>query len=269
MTAKRWLIPGIAVVLLAGSGCEACGGKGFALAYQAGPSCDVPLSQRNHVYVFAVGSTTPSGVTSLTTLCDEISKRGFAKVAYAQTIYTSWMAKEMSRIHGDDEDAVFVILGSEAGGPTAVKLAESAILDGLPVAAFVLLDAEGKTTVPNLGTHVMIVGSDFGLASSSQRESVALSEVGRYSLPTDPRTISAVARLLNDLAQRTPEPIREEVLGWSFPQAPAARPIINSGKAVDWAYLFDQPGGTTEAIRDEVPQTKAPLSARLNTPPRR
>jgi hypothetical protein len=202
----------------------------------------------------------PAGVIALNQLREELNKQGYAKVASGQTIHESSMASQMREINKDNPEAMFVILGSEAGAPVAARLAQAALADGLPLAAFVLIDADGKTQIPDLGVRVLAVG---GYSStSSSVEAISVPDVRRFALPADPRTVSAVARVLNEVAMGVPQPITEEVTAWSYPHAAPLRPDVDPGRDMEWDYLFDQPGGMTRAIGAGTPV----IAAKPSTP---
>ena len=244
MTGKRWLVAGVVAILLAGSGCVCCGNRSYAVAHEMGAECEVPTCQRNQVYVFAVSGMNPAGVVALDSLREELNRQGFAKVGTGQTVHAWWMAREMRRIRTHEPDAVFVIVGSEAGGPAAVGLAEKAKADGLPVAAVVLLDADGQTSppAPSSGTRTMTIGLASEVPSAFGVEWVAVPGVDRFALPTDTDTVATLTALLNDVARNGVPPTVEHVMGWWYPGAPPARPVVDPGLDPQWAFLFDHAG---------------------------
>ena len=61
---------------------------------------------------------------ALDTLRGELARQGFAKIATGQAVHAGWMTREMRRVREEKPEAVFVLLGSEGGAGTAVKLAE-------------------------------------------------------------------------------------------------------------------------------------------------
>jgi len=256
----------VLLAILAGSpGCVSCASHGYGLAVEAGPNCDVPEFQRNQTYIFAVSSLNPAGILALETLRTKLNEQGFAKVATGQVWHTPWMLAEMRRITATNPEAVFVILGCEAGSPKAVRLVENALAQNLPVAGVVLLDADGKTTAPRLGVRTLTVGSGYGSAATTGLESIVVPDVGRISLLTDARTVEAVTRLLNEVAMTIPVPSPVITTGWDYPQAPEDRPIIPIGSSLEWSYLFDQPGSRVTAIGDPLIST-ATRPAPLSTP---
>lgn len=240
MTRRRWALAGVVAILLAGSGCVSCGHRGYRVAREVGAECELPACQRNHVYVFAVSSLNPVSVMALDALAEELNRRGFAKVATGQTVHTGWMAREMRRIHKDEPDAVFVVLGFESGTPAAVRLAEKAQAEGLPVGGLVVIDSEGKTPPPASAVRTLAIGNVQGMPSSESVESVVVPDAATYGLATDSRTVKATARLLGDLAAAVPMPVVVEAAEWDYPHAPPMRPAGDPSKAPEWTFLFDQ-----------------------------
>jgi hypothetical protein len=266
MTIKCSLIAATVVSLLAGSGCETCASRGFGRAYEAGPNCEVPTCQRNEVYVYAVSGMNPADAWDVDKLREELNKQGFAKVSCGQSLLAYTFASDMRHIHAEHPDAVFVILGSASAAPTATRLAQKAVLDGLPVAAFVMLDHDGKATIPNLGVRTLAIGG-YGTSTPISGEAVVVATSSRYNLASDMRTVETIARLLNDVAWAIPQTVELET-EWSYPHTPPARPMLDPGPYVDWLYLFDQPGGMTQAIDETLsvipvaatkPATPAPV----------
>jgi hypothetical protein len=249
MGGQRWLVAGVVAILLGASGCVSCGSKGYGLAYEAGPNCDLPECQRNQVYVFAVAGLNPAAAIALDDLRLKLNEKGFAKVATGQVVYADWMAGEMRRIHAEQPDAVFVVVGVNSAGSTAAKLVQKATADGVPVSAVVFLDADGKTPLSGLGVRTLLVGP--GVMAGV--ESVVIPDASGYTLLTDPRTVDAVTRVLSDAAAGVALPADPGITEWSYPHAPEMRPTVDMGKSVEWAYLFDQPGNTIRPIDQPLP----------------
>ncbi len=253
MTAKHGLLASIVVILFAGPGCVCCGNKGYGIAREVAPECEVPIHQRNQVYVFAIGGMNPLTVSTLDTFREELNRKGFAKVGTSQSVHTSWITKEMKRIRTDDPNAVFVLVGLETGNSVAVKLAETALAAGTPISAIVLIDASGETPLPNLALRTLVVSTQQKIATNSAVEVVTVPATGRCTLPTDARTIDAIATLLTELAHAIPQEIHTEIVEWEYPHAPAPRPMLDPFREPEWAFLFDAPGGFTQSIEATTP----------------
>ena len=240
MTGQRWLIVGVSAILLGGSGCVSCGHRGYSLARDIAPECDLPTCQRSEVYVFAMSGLNPVSVMALDDLREELNRHGFAKVATGQTIHSGWMAREMRRIHTESPNAVFVVVGFESAGPAAVRLAEKVAADGLPVGGLVVIDSEGKTRAPATGIRTLAIGNVEAISASDAVDSIAAPNVSSYGLASDSRTVKAVHQMLSDLAAGVPVPVVEERTEWEYPHAPPMRPIGEPTRDPDWIFLFDQ-----------------------------
>src|SRR5262245_30851259 len=203
MTGRNWLLAIVSASVLAGSGCVSCGHEACKVVRGIGPDCEIPVCQRNQVYVFAIGGLNPAGMMALDRLREELNKQGFAKVATGQSIYTSWMADEMRNIRIDEPDAVFVIIGSDSGASSALQLAEKAKKAKMPGCGVVLIHTGAKTPLPASGPDRRIrtlTLRGYGSSAGSGGESHVVPDVSRYSLPADPRTVTAVSKLLTEVA---------------------------------------------------------------------
>lgn len=251
MTGRLWLIAGVAVVLLNGAGCVCCGHKGYGIARTAAPECGLADCQRNRVYVFAVGGLTPPSAHALDALRGQLNENGFAKVGTAPWTHHTWAAGEMRDIHRNEPGAVFVLVGCGGGGPTAARLAERAAADGLPVAAVVLIDPDGRTP-PRGGVRTLAIGG-YGPGASAGLTSLPAPGVCCNALVTDPQTVAALVSLLNDVAAGVPFDPPEDGPLWEYEHATPARPVVEPGDAAgEWGFLFDLPGGP-RAITDPTP----------------
>lgn len=260
MARRNGLIAGVLGILIAGSGCVNCGNKGYGVAREVGQDCALPTCQRNAVYVFAIGGTDPLGLFALDGLREGLNKQGFSKVATGQTVHAGWVREQMHQGRVDNPEAVFVLVGFGAGGPTAAGIAEKARAEGLPVAAVVLIDADGRTPPP-AGLRTLAVGSGYGVAATSAVESIVVPEAGRFTLASDPRTVAAVAKLLTEVAAGVPMHTTETVAAWEYEHAPEPRPDLDGSRSPEWIYLFDQPGGAIRAAGEPSPVIAAKPAA--------
>ena len=217
-----------------------CGHNGHHLARQAAPECDLPACQRNEVYVFAISSLNPVSIVALDGLRDELNRQGFAKVATGQTIHTGWMAREMRRIRDAEPEAVFVVVGFESAGSSAVALAEKVAAEGLTVGGVVVIDSAGNFPASANGLRVVAVGNVAAAKASGAFEAVPVENVASFGLTTNEKTLEAVGQLLNDVGATVPIPIVEEAAEWEYPHAPPMRAFGDPTSAPEWSFLFDQ-----------------------------
>lgn len=263
MTRRVSLSTGVLAIILGSTGCISAGYEGAKLAREAGPSCETPVANRDQVYVFVLGGYNPIELLALDKFREGLNSRGFAKVASGPLPYYLWMESEMRRIHGENPNAVFVIAGLDSSAGAAVKLSEKATGEGIPIRGAVIVDASGKTEGPNpdMGIRTLTVGSTYAIQKPRVgAESLVITAPGDLGLPAETRTLTDVARLLNEIAITNPPPAKSEVVSdWVYPHAPDVELVVEPRFDSEWSFMFDQPGGMTRPI-DE------PLEIRL-TPP--
>lgn len=247
MAGRNWLLLGIAASVLGGPGCISAGYKGARLAREAGPECDIPLTQRNQVYVFVIGGNNPLESSALDRFREGLNAQGFAKVATGPSIYSSWMASEMRRIHSEQPTAVFVIAGLDDSAPAAVKLSEKAAAEGLPVHGVVIADPTGKTSGPRGGLRTLFLQS-----SSPRTDNTARDE-----------RLSEVVQLLNDVALRSPLPFDNSIKESTYPFATDTLISVEPKQDSEWDFMFDRVGSTTRGIADPLPPR--PITANNST----
>lgn len=261
MARQRGLLLAIAAILLGSTGCLSCGHHCHQYARTAGPENDIPTVQRNGVYVFAMSSLNPVSMVALDTLREQLSQQGYAKVATGQTIHALWMASEMRRIHEDEPDAVFVVMGFESAASAASRLAEKAQAEGLPVAGVVVITS-GETSA-TASPHIRTLAIGPGSSESGHLESVPVTDVASFGLATDTRTVQAIGRLLGDAAGTVPLPAVEEKSAWEYRHAPPMRPEGDPARDPNWVFLFDQ--GPRAAPSTGHTEPSAPSAPALTT----
>jgi hypothetical protein len=230
-----------------------CGHSGYHHAREAGPECELPVCQRNGVYVFAMSSLNPVSVVALDGLREQLSRQGFAKVATGQTIHAGWMNREMRRIRDAEPEAQFIVIGLESAGPIAVRLAERAASDGLAVGGVVVIDSTGKTPPQSASVRVLAVGG------REEMVDAVVPNVATHGLAADARTVEAVGDLLNEVAGLVPILPTIEVAEWSYPHAPPMREPGDPALSPEWSFLFDQYASAT--VRPPVVVPPAPQPA--------
>lgn len=251
MTGKRWLILAAVGSLLGGTGCVNCNHHTHKMAVDVGPECPLPLADRQRVYLFLVNGLTPG--CGLDSLRDEVSRQGFPKIACGQLVHIGWMANEMRRIHADDPGARFVMLGYDAGGPAAARLASDAVADGLSVDAVVLLDPLGKCDTFGASRTVLVTSATAtGSGPTPHSESVPVPDASHFKLPTHPQTVAVVLSLLTESAARArPTDVPMPVIELTYEHAPPPRAITAPGldAPAEWNFLLDLPGHHTDPLQ--------------------
>jgi hypothetical protein len=261
MTGRAPLSLGVLAIILGSTGCITAGYDGARLARDAGPSCETPVANREQVYVFVLGGVNPVELAALDKFREGLNSRGFSKVATGPLPYYPWMVSELRRIHKENANAVFVIAGLDSSAGAAVKLSEKAESEGIPVRAVVIVDPSGKTEEPKTGVRTLNIGSSYAIQQpKANTETVVITTAGNLGLSAETRTLTEVARLLNEIAITNLPPIKTEVVSdCVYPFAPDVELVTEPRFDGEWSYMFDQPGGMIRPI-DE------PLDIRLTAP---
>jgi hypothetical protein len=264
MTGKRWLVAAGVALLLAGSGsgCATCCHQACKPVLAAGPTCELPIGNRQRAYAVLVNGVTPGCGAGLDGLRDKLAEQGFSKVYYGQLCHALWMAQEMRRVQKEDPDARFVVVGYDLGGPVAARIARDAIDDGLAVDTLVLLDPVGKQDTIGGQVRTILVCSGAGSALVPHTETFAVSDAGHFTLPTNPATVGLMCELMTESAGRVPIPLPTATVEWSYEFAPPARGTPMPGPDDDpaWQFLLDPPGPKTPPLLpfDTPPATGTP-----------
>jgi hypothetical protein len=258
MTGKQWLGAAGVVVLLvgSGSGCVTCCHQACKPVLDAGPTCELPIGNRQRAYAVLVNGMTPTCGAGLDGLRDKLAAQGFPKVYYGQLCHALWLAQEMRRVHKDEPDARFVVVGQDVGAPIAARIARDAIDDGLAVDALVLLDPSGNQDRVGFRLRTIVVSSGTGNTGVPHAETLVVPDAGHFTLPTHPVTVELMGDLMNETAGRVPTLLPVPVTEWAYEFAPPARGTPAPGPEDDpaWHFLLDLPGPkTTPLLPDAAP----------------
>jgi pimeloyl-ACP methyl ester carboxylesterase len=252
-----------------GSGCASCGHQACKPCLNAGPTCELPLGNRNQTYAVLVNGLTPSCGAGLDGLRDKLAQEGFCKVYYGQLCHALWLAQEMRRVYKEVPDARFVVVGYELGGPVAARIARDAADDGLPVDALVLLDPTGKPDGLGGGLRTIVVRSGCTVTPVAYAEALALPDAGHFTLATHTETVGLVRDLLGESAWRVPTVLPGPTAEWTYEFAPPARSTPMPGPEDDpaWHFLLDLPGPKSPPLIPFDPPQTSPEPGKSSAPP--
>jgi hypothetical protein len=240
MNAKRWAIGVGLAILVANTGCVACCHKTHESAWINGAQYNLPTVCRSQVYVFMIHGLTPSTHCGLEALRLKLGEDGFPKVGMGELVHICWVESEIKSIAKCEPEARFVLVGYDLGACVAQKLARDLVSEGIPVESLVFLDPLGVSSKESCPIHTLLITSGTTVAPVPHHDRVVVPDVNHYQLPAHPTTVSAITELLKDIALRSYIPPVDTVQEWSYPHAPAMRPIptMTTGK---WNFLADQP----------------------------
>ncbi|MFO0939087.1 MAG: hypothetical protein U0798_21515 [Gemmataceae bacterium] len=214
------------------TGCTTCRYRAAYDALALDESSLANGSQRSKVVAVLVGPEATLDPAGLGTMAKRLNDAGFARVYHGGIVLGDWLNGEIKRIHSDDPDTKFVLVGYDLGARMAREMACQLSLDGIPVNSLVLLDPRGVESVGNLPDycHVTIIRSHGWMKGTFPGSlDTTVPGVGHFDLPTHVETVATVAGVLESTASQIPTlnplyvPNRPARLGsdWDFLLGPS------------------------------------------------
>jgi hypothetical protein len=209
----------------------------------------LPKCSRDHVYVFLLNGIDPVNCGNLAGVRDYLHCLGFNQIYFGEICHVGWFKKEIQRIHHDDCDAHFMLVGFNIGANAMSALAEHVQSDGVLIDVLVLLSADKgigvPTSKPDNVARVVNILPDGKKAIQCERayaENTRLGCTGHFGTPTHLETLHELAAALATLAAKVPatEPVMPPVP--SLPEeAPTPRPVKARAPSPPDAWDFLKP----------------------------
>jgi hypothetical protein len=191
---------------------------------------EVPLCCRNHVYIFFVHGMDPFDCANLAGVRDQVQSLGFIKTYYGQMYHTSYFAKEICRIHQEDPDARFALVGFSFGANLVRDIAHTVAKDDIHIDLLVYLGGNTLKNMPadrpeNVGqiVNILATGCIWNGDTLDGAVNVNYTDVYHFGSPTHAYTQGLLAEELTKVARRVP--IVEKVLPPMEEEAPTPRPV--------------------------------------------
>jgi hypothetical protein len=212
----RWhraLVPCLlAAAGLAAPGCMGCLHPVEPLTPETRTACKAyPSCCRDHVYVILIHGMDPLDYANLQGVRDYVQELGFRKTFYGQCYHTAKFAKEMHRIHAEDPDSRFVLIGFSFGANMARYLANVAKDDGIPIDLLVYfggntLKNEAYDQPDNVARVVNILasGAIWNGAWMDRAENIHEPDVYHFGTPSHPYSVELLTHELGEVASRVP-----------------------------------------------------------------
>jgi hypothetical protein len=202
----------VAAGLLSGPGCLSCVHPLDAPPPAVAEPCHlVPQCARDHVFVFLVHGVDPLDCANLEGLRDYVQALGFHKTYYGQLYHAGYFGREIARIHAEDPDARFVLIGFSFGANAVRDLAHSMAAHGINVDLLVYLGGNTLHNTPedhpgNAGhvINVLAHGSVWNGDTIDQAENINVANVWHFGSPTHPATVQALTQSLAAVAATVP-----------------------------------------------------------------
>ncbi|MFO0809761.1 MAG: hypothetical protein U0746_14155 [Gemmataceae bacterium] len=206
--------------LAGGPGCVTLCPKPLDLPPECVQACQqVPSCSRGRVFVFLVDGLDPLAVGCVGTVRRTLVGLGFNKVYDGYFYHVDWFAEEMCRLHAEEPDTRFVVVGVSTGATTAQSLAESVAAAGVGIELLAVVD-----------------GPLWGTANSVKPGNV----VNMVRVPDAATAVMPLIEELTAIARSVPVPIRE-LPPPVVEELPPPRPVSRSSEGARDAWDFLKP----------------------------
>jgi hypothetical protein len=230
---------------------------------KAAPCRDLPVGCRNHVYVFFIHGLDPLDFANLEGVRDYVQSLGFIKTYYGQLYHFWYFKKELRRIHDQDPEARFALVGFSFGANMVRDLANAGKEAGVTIDLLVYLGGNTlENTPPNRPEHVgkivniLATGWIWNGANLDGAENLEYDDVWHFGSPSHRHTLEILARELAVVAQRVP--VVDHPLPPLPPTEPTPRPAPTSaappGPRDEWDFLKpdDGPSGAPATLPTRI-----------------
>jgi len=204
----------------------------------------LPKCCRNHVYMVLVNGLDPLHCGNLPGVRDYLQGLGF-RTYYGEVYHGDWLKRELRKVHQEDPQARFVLVGYSAGGNVVHGLAQDTQADGIFIDTVVYLDAPWVyNSLPkrpaNVGRVVSIYTSSSLLGGHALEgaDNYQLTNTKHLAAPTHELTLELLAGVLAEVAVTVPVvETAAPVLPGSEEPTPRPRKVQPAEKPDEWDFL--------------------------------
>jgi hypothetical protein len=202
----------LAAILATNSGCMcflhpiACPPAELTRTCQEAPGCC-----RDHVYIFLVHGMDPLDWANLEGVRDYCHRLGFSKTYYGQLYHAPYFKKELCRIHREEPQAHFVLIGFSFGANMVRNIAQDAKQEGIPIDLLVYLGGNTLQNIPrdrpeNVAriVNVLASGCIWNGAWFDDAVNVHETDVWHFGSPSHRQTLEILAQELGHIATSQP-----------------------------------------------------------------
>ncbi len=211
------------------------------------PCQALPDCCRGQVYIFLINGLDPLDLTNLTGVRDHLQALGFRKTYYGQLYHTAYFEKEIRRIHQEEPEARFVLLGFSLGANMVRNIAHHVKSEGIDIDLLIYCGGNTLENIPedrpenaHRIVNILASGCIWNGAWLDGAENVHAVDVFHFGTPSHPRTLEILDRELAVVA--TAVPIIHEAETAPSPtleEAPTPRPVKAqaSARRDEWDFL--------------------------------
>ncbi len=241
MTPLRWRLGRalwLAGMLAAASGClSLCHPVDFPSPERAAPSAAVPQCARNHVHIFLIHGLDPLDFANLEGVTAYCQQLGYIKTHYGQLYHLWKFKKDLRKVHEEDRDARFVLIGFSFGANMVRELANAVKDDGIVIDLLVYLGGNTlENTPPNQPDHVIHIvnilatGCIWNGCTMDRADNRHYDNVWHFGSPTHPQTLDLLGRELAVVASRVPVRLPTAPPLTPEDELPRPRPLAPQGE---------------------------------------
>jgi hypothetical protein len=172
---------------------------------------EVPRDCRNHVHIFFIHGLDPFDFANLSGVTDYVHSLGFIKTHYGQLYHVWEFKKEIRKVHEQDPEARFVLVGFSFGANMVRDVANAVKADGITIDLLIYLGGNTlENTEPNRPEHVariiniLAYGWIWHGATLDRAENVQYDNVWHFGSPTHPHTLKLLGEELALVACNVP-----------------------------------------------------------------
>jgi hypothetical protein len=191
----------------------------------------VPQCARNHVHIFLLHGLDPLDLANLQGVRDYVQSLGFLKTHYGQWFHQWQFRDEIRKIHQDDPDARFVVVGFSFGACMARDLVNAVADVGVQIDLLVYLGGCILRNTPETRpehaikvVNILALGCIFNGAKLDNADNINYDNVFHFGSPAHPRTLELLANELAVIAERVPVPAPPDPPP-PLEEAPRPRPL--------------------------------------------
>jgi len=210
------------------------------------PCRGVPKCARDHVYIFFVHGMDPLDCANLTGVRDHVQELGFHKTFYGQLYHGPLFEKEIRRIHQEDPDARFVLVGFSFGANVVRSLAQTAKADGVTIDLLVYLGGNTLKNEPHDQpenacriVNILASGCIWNGDTMDRADNIHEPDVWHFGTPTHKATLEKLTQELAEVVAQVPVVERVEPPAPEGEPAPTPRRVVPppAGPRDEWDFL--------------------------------
>jgi hypothetical protein len=167
------------------------------------PCHELPKYCRDHVYVFFLNGLDPVNYGNLTGIREYVETLGFRKTYYGQIYHVSYFADEVRKIHREEPDAHFVLVGFGRGARSIRSLAER--VNGEGVTVDLLVDLDGKLPSGMGLENGPVVGHVRDGTVTRTTAPPSGPDLWLFGNPTNAKTVEMLGQQLAQIASSIPD----------------------------------------------------------------